>query len=73
MALAVALPGLWFNTATRYRPALGMTAAALCLIAYLLLEAAATHEALGLLRHELLKEGNVADIPSPHRVRTVNG
>jgi hypothetical protein len=73
VALVVALPGLWFNSATRYKPALGMTAGAFCLIAYLLLEAAATHEALGVLRHELLKDADVADFPSRQRVRTVNG
>jgi hypothetical protein len=73
VALVAALPGLWFNSAIRYKPALGMTAGAFCLIAYLLLEAAATHEALGVLRHELLKEGEVADFPSRQRVRTVNG
>jgi hypothetical protein len=50
-----------------------LTVGAFCLIAYLLLEAAATHEALGLLRHELLKEAGVADFPSRQHVRTVNG
>jgi hypothetical protein len=64
VALAIAIPGLWFNNATRCGLAFGMTAGALCLIAYLLLEAAATHEALGLLCHELLKDANVADITS---------
>jgi hypothetical protein len=73
VALLVDLPGLWFNSAIRYKPALGMTVGAFCLIAYLLLEAVATHEALGLLRHELLKEGEVADFTSRQRVRTVNG
>jgi hypothetical protein len=73
VALVAAQPGLWFNSAIRYRPALGMTAGAFCLIAYLLLEAAATHEALGLLRHELLKDADVDDFPSRQHVRTVNG
>jgi len=73
VALVVALPGLWLNSAIHYKPALGMTGGALCLIAYLLLEAAATHEALGLLRHELLKEGDVTDFYSRQPVRTVNG
>jgi hypothetical protein len=42
-----------------------MTAVALCLIAYLQLEAAATHEALALLRHELLTQ--ITDASGPWR------
>jgi hypothetical protein len=73
VALVIAMPGLWLNSATHYKPAIGMTVGAFCLTVYLLLEAAATHEALGLLRHELLKETGVADFPSRQHVRTVNG
>jgi hypothetical protein len=72
VALGIALPGLWCNSASRYKPLIVMTAGAFCLIAYLLLEAASTHEALGLLRHELLKEPEAANFPQP-RVRIVNG
>jgi hypothetical protein len=65
VALGIAVPGLWCNSATRYKPALGLTAGAFCLIVYLLLEASATHEALGLLRHELLKEPETANFAQP--------
>jgi uncharacterized membrane protein YwzB len=73
VALVLALPGLWLYSATHYWPALLMTAGAICLIAYLLLEAAATHEVLGLLRHELLKESERTELSSRQNVRAVNG
>src|SRR5260370_11451684 len=56
VALLLTLPGVWLNEAIRYWPAVLMTAGAVCLCLYLLLEAGATHEVLGTLRHELLKE-----------------
>jgi hypothetical protein len=73
VALALTLPGIWLNASTRYWPAVLMTAATVCLCLYLLLEAAATHEVLGLLRHELLKEIE-ASVPSAKKsFRTVSG
>jgi hypothetical protein len=73
VALVLALPGVWLNPMTRYWPAVLMSAGAVCLMAYLLLEAAATHEALGLLRHELLKQSEVSEFPATKDVRAVNG
>jgi uncharacterized membrane protein YwzB len=73
VALVLAMPGFWLDDATHYGPALLRTTGAICLIAYLLLEAAATHEALGLLRHELLKEAERTEFSSRQNVRAVNG
>jgi hypothetical protein len=73
VALAFAVPGVWLNSATHYGPAVLMSTGAACLVAYLLLEAAATHEALGLLRHELLREVEVTEFPPRRNVRAVNG
>ena len=56
VALVLAVPGIWLNGATLYRPALIISAGAVALFVYLLIEAAATHDALGTLRHELLHE-----------------
>ena len=56
IALALGLPGIWLNSSTHYSTATLITAAAVCLSFYLLLESSATHEALGTLRHELLCE-----------------
>jgi hypothetical protein len=68
VALVLTLPGVWLNETIRYWPAVLTTAGAVCLCVYLLLEAGATHEVLGALRHELLKE--VEDRRSDSRVGT---
>lgn len=72
VALVFALPGVWLNRMTHYWPAVVISAGTLCLAAYLLLEAEATHEVLGLLRHELLKEVEVSEFSSRKSVRAVN-
>ena len=56
IGLAITGGAVWINPAISYRSALGITTLGLILFLYLLLEAAATHEVLGELRHELLKE-----------------
>jgi uncharacterized membrane protein YwzB len=73
VALVLALPGVWLNATTHYRAAIAITAGALCLMAYLLLEAAATHETLGVLRHELLQEVEAANEVPRRNVRAVKG
>jgi hypothetical protein len=73
IALMLTLPGVWLNATTRYWPAVLMTACAICLCIYLLLEGAATHEVLGTLRHELLKEVETTVLSVKKSVRAVNG
>ena len=56
IGLAITLASVWLNPAINYRWTTVITIIVLVLLAYLLLEASATHEVLGELRHELLKE-----------------
>lgn len=56
VALVLGVPGIWLNHAAGFRPAFLMTAGAAVLLGYLLTEATATHDTLGKLRHELLRE-----------------
>lgn len=56
VGIALTGPALWLNPVLGDAGASAITALALCLSIYLLLEAAATHDVLGRLRHELLKE-----------------
>lgn len=60
IGLTLTNPALWLNPAITYRQAIGISVIAISLIVYLLFEAAATHEVLGTLRHELLKNGSEA-------------
>ena len=60
IGVVVTTPALWLNPALSGVWASFMTTLALCLSAYLLMEAAATHDVLGKLRHELLKEETFA-------------
>ena len=60
VGVVITAPAFWLNPAlSGLWPAL-VTALAVCLSAYLLVEAAATHDVLGKLRHELLKEEGTA-------------
>ena len=56
IGLAIANPAVWLNPVISDRLGIGITALTACLGFYLLVEASATHEVLGTLRHELLKE-----------------
>lgn len=56
VGVAVTVPALWLNRAVSDALAASITTLLLCLSAYLLAEAATTHDVLGRLRHELLKE-----------------
>jgi len=56
VALVLGVPGIWLNRATGSKAAFLMTAGAVALLVYLLTEATATHDTLGKLRHELLRE-----------------
>jgi hypothetical protein len=49
-------PALWLNQGVSSRVAIILCAIGVCVCSYLVFESAATHEALGRLRHELLKE-----------------
>jgi hypothetical protein len=60
---AVTVPALWLNPALNVAWAAGITVLAACLSTYLLAEAAATHDVLGRLRHELLKEDACPLVP----------
>jgi hypothetical protein len=56
LGMAMTGPALWLNPALSGSWAACLTVLALGLSAYLLVEAAATHDVLGRLRHELLKD-----------------
>jgi len=58
LALMGAMPGVWLNPDSHYWPAVGITMGAVLLGSYLFIEAMSTHEALGTLRHELLRSEN---------------
>jgi hypothetical protein len=60
VGVVVTAPALWLNPALSGLWSALVTTLAVCLSAYLLLEAAATHDVLGKLRHELLKEDGTA-------------
>ena len=60
LGAVVTAPALWLNPTLSGPWAALVTALAVCLSAYLLVEAAATHDVLGKLRHELLKEEGTA-------------
>ena len=72
VAFLLALPGVWFNVSAYYWPAVLTTVLLLCLGSYLLLEAASTHEVLGTLRHELLRQFDGVDCTARKNVRAVN-
>lgn len=59
----VTVPALWLNPLFTATWATGITILAASLSTYLLAEAVATHEVLGRLRHELLKEEAYALVP----------
>ncbi len=60
LGIAITCPSVWLNSAMPFRWATGTTVFGLLLFFYLMLEAIATHEVLGILRHELLKEAGGA-------------
>jgi hypothetical protein len=71
IGLTLTNPAVWLNSAITYRLAIGITVIAISLIVYLLLEAAATHEVLGTLRHELLKDdGEAFVVARPKKVQS---
>jgi hypothetical protein len=74
IGLAFTCPAIWLNVLMHYRWAIIATILGTMLFIYLLLEAAATHEVLGELRHELLKEtGGVCSIESRRPVQSLRG
>lgn len=56
LGFATTVPALWLNPAISARLGFITALLGLCVSLYLLFEAAATHEVLGKLRHELLKD-----------------
>jgi len=56
LGFATTVPALWLDPAVSLRLALITSGIGICVSLYLLFEAAATHEVLGKLRHELLKD-----------------
>lgn len=71
IGLAFSSPAIWLNSSITYRWAVAATALAFCLCVYLLMEAAMTHDVLGRLRHELLKEdGEVYSLLSRKPIRS---
>jgi len=72
VALLIALPALWLNSAISIQLAAAATVVAAALTIYLLFEANTTHEVLGILRHELLFELQVQLVPGKKKVRAVS-
>jgi hypothetical protein len=56
IGFAITASAFWLNNRLNWHWALDLTTLGLCLSIYLLFEAAATHDVLGQLRHELLKD-----------------
>jgi hypothetical protein len=69
VALVLGVPGIWLNRAASSKAAFLMTAGAVALLVYLLTEATATHDTLGKLRHELLRELGDAGLSIPESNR----
>jgi hypothetical protein len=67
IGLAFTVTGIWFNPSLNCRLAIALTVLSGILFVYLLLEAASTHEVLGELRHELLKESEALYPITPRR------
>jgi hypothetical protein len=63
----ITLPAIWMNPAVAESRALVLSVVISSISAYLLYEAAATHEVLGNLRHELLKEDSTAYVLVPRK------
>ena len=70
IGLALGLPGVWLNAT--YRSASLISVLALSLGVYLLIEAASTHEELGNLRHELLRQLDITGSVGKKNVRAVS-
>jgi hypothetical protein len=67
IGVVVTAPALWLNpTLSAFWAAL-LTTLAVCLSAYLFGEAAATHDVLGRLRHELLKDEGTTSAMVPRK------
>ncbi len=67
VGVVLTVPSLWVNAALPSPWAGSISVLAFCLSAYLLAEAAATHEVLGKLRHELLKEEGTTYVSVPRK------
>jgi hypothetical protein len=66
VGFAITALGLWLNSSISFGPRAAVSLIGLCLFAYLLFEAASTHEELGVLRHELLRDNSeIADFKKP--------
>jgi hypothetical protein len=70
LGLAITSPSIWLNPAMNYRSTIIITTLGSALFVYLLYEAATTHEILGELRHELLKESGAYAIRSRKSVQS---
>ncbi len=73
IGLGLTLPAVWLNSSVARSLALVVTGMSTVLVTYLLLEAKATHNVLGQLRHELLKETGIISIPSRRSVQSIQG
>jgi hypothetical protein len=67
IGVVLTVPALWLNPALSGFWTALLIALAVCLSAYLLVEAAATHDVLGRLRHELLKDEGTACAMVPRK------
>jgi len=56
VGFAITALALWRTPSITFGQRTAVTVIGLCLFAYLLFEAASTHEELGVLRHELLRD-----------------
>ena len=63
MGFAITALALWLNPSITFGQRRAVTVIGLCLFAYLPFEAASTREALGVLRHELLRDN--AELATP--------
>ncbi|HKD79513.1 MAG TPA: hypothetical protein VKH81_07445 [Candidatus Angelobacter sp.] len=73
IGVVLTIPAVWLNSAIGSSLAIMATVIGAALVAYLLLEAKATHNTLGDLRHELLKEGGIISLPTRKIVQSIQG
>jgi hypothetical protein len=73
IGVTVTVPGVWLNASVPASTAIVATIGGVVLVTYLLLEAKATHNVLGELRHELLKDGAIIAFPTRKTVQSIQG
>jgi hypothetical protein len=73
LGVTITLPAIWMNPSFPGATASVATIGGTVLSIYLLMEAKATHNVLGELRHELLKDGAIISFPTRKTIQSIQG